>query len=77
MISITNKTKLDQSFSNAQFQIHGYVRRDRDKYGGGVLFYVNENIPSNVLHLNSTPGQNEVILLEFSIIGLKGLCTGV
>ena len=76
---INNKTKLDQSFPNPLFQIDGYkmFRRDRGKYGGGILFYVNENIQSKVLHLNSTPGHNEVILLEFSIKGLKWLCTGV
>ena len=34
-------------------------------------FYENEKIPSKVLQLNSTPDDNEVILLEFSIKGLK------
>ena len=41
------------------------------KYGGGILFNVNENIPPKVLHLNSTPNDNEVILLKVSIRGLK------
>ena len=47
------------------------------KYGGGILFNVNENIPPKVLHLNSTPNDNEVILLKFSIRGLKWFCIGV
>ena len=38
-------------------------RRDRDKYGGEILFYVNEIIPSTVLDLNSTNHDNEVILV--------------
>ena len=48
-------------------------RKDRFKYGGGILFYVNENIPSKVLQLYSTPDDNKdtSILLEFSIKGLK------
>ena len=49
----------------------------RDKYGEGILFYANENIPSKVLHLNSAPDDNEVVLLEFSINGLKWLWIGV
>ena len=78
MTSFTNKTKLDQFFTNPQYQIHGYkmFRRNKGKYSWGILFYVNENISSKVLHLNSIPGHNEVILLEFSI-KLKWFCTGV
>ena len=49
----------------------------RDKNGGGIPFYVNENIPFKVLHLNSAPDDNEVILLEFSIKELRWLCIGV
>ena len=75
-IYLISETKLNQSFPNQQFQIYGYktFRMDRDKYGGGILFYVNENIPSKVLRLNSTPNDNEVIALEFSIKNLKWLC---
>ena len=42
-------------------------RKDWDKCGEGMLFYVNENIPTKEVLLNSTPNDNEVILLEFSI----------
>ena len=40
---------------------------------GGILFYENQKILSKVLHLHSTPDDNEIILLEFSIKGLKWL----
>ena len=40
---------------------------------GGILFYENQKIPSKVLHLHSTPDDNEMKLLEFSIKGLKWL----
>ena len=43
------------------------VTHTDDKYGGEILFHVNENVSSTDLHLNSTPDDNEVILLEFSI----------
>ena len=35
------------SFPNQQFSIDGYktYRRDRNNFGGGLLFYANENIP--------------------------------
>ena len=46
----------------------------RDKYGEGIQFYVNKNIPSEVLLLNFAPDDNEVMLLEFCINGLKWLC---
>ena len=72
-ISLISETKLDQSFPNQQFQINGYkmFRRGKCKYGGRILFYVNQNIPSKVLNLNSTPDDNEVILMAFSIKSLK------
>ena len=45
---LISETKPDQTFPNQQFQIYGYqmLQKDRDKYGGGVLFYVRENISS-------------------------------
>ena len=59
-ICLLPETKIDQSFPNQQFPVHGYniFRRNRAKYGGGILFYVNENTQSNVLRLNSTPDDN-------------------
>ena len=42
-------------------------RKDGDKCGEGMLFYVNENIPTKEVLLNSTPNDNEVILFQFLI----------
>ena len=46
-ICLFYETTLDETFPNQQFKIHGYkmYRRDRKKHGGGVLCFVNENIP--------------------------------
>ena len=39
-IFLIGETKLDHSFPNAQFKIEGYksFRKDRDAFGGGLLF---------------------------------------
>ena len=44
-------TKLDETFPNQQFTISGYkmFRRDRSKYGGPIMIYINENIPCKTL----------------------------
>ena len=46
-------TKLDETFPNQQFTISGYkmFRRDRSKYGGPIMIYINENIPCKTLML--------------------------
>ena len=51
-ILIIQETKLDDSFPPGQFLIDGYsqpYRLDRNKYGGGVMIYVREDIPSKLL----------------------------
>ena len=40
---VLSKTKLDESFPNAQFNLDSYeirARRDRDKNGGGLIVFV-------------------------------------
>ena len=40
-----SETKLDSSFPNGQFQIHGYsepYRLDRNGNGGGILVFIRE-----------------------------------
>ena len=43
---LISETKIDDSFSNAQFKIEGYksFRKDRGAFGGRLLFYVNEKL---------------------------------
>ena len=43
-------TKIDESFSNAQFKIEGY-RKDRQAFGGGLLFYVNGKLNCRSLEI--------------------------
>lgn len=46
-ISLFSVTKLHEALPNQQVKIIGYkmFRRDRNKYSGGVMFYISENIP--------------------------------
>ena len=48
-----SETKIGSSFLTAQFHIEGYTtpyRLDRDIYGGGMLLYIREDIPSSLLN---------------------------
>ena len=51
-ICLLSETKIDESFPNQQFNISNYktFRRDRNKHGGGLLFYINENIPCKLIN---------------------------
>ena len=52
-IFLISETKIDDSFPNAQFKIEGYksFRKDRDAFGGGLLFYVNEKLNCRSLEI--------------------------
>ena len=78
-ICLFSETKLDETFPNQQFKIHGYkmYRRDRNKHGGGVLCYVNENIPCKMVNVEGVSDDCEIILIEFSIKTRKWLCIGL
>ena len=73
------ETKVDESFLNQQFKINGckIFRRDRDKFGGGLIFYVNETIHRKILSLESIPINIELILLEFTVKNQRWLCIGI
>ena len=79
-ICFLSETKIDESFPNSQFQINGYklFRRDRTKFGGGLLLYVREDISCKILqnYCNSIDDM-ELLLLEFSIKATKWLCIGL
>ena len=46
-----SETKLDDSFTNGAFNICNYkmYRQDRNKNGGGILFYVKDTLPHRML----------------------------
>ena len=49
-----SKTKLDDIFPHALYHLKDFsssYRLDRNSYGGGILVYVRDNIPSNFVKL--------------------------
>ena len=51
-ILMISETKLDSSFTNGQFQIHGYsepYRLGRNGSGGGILVYIREDILTKLI----------------------------
>ena len=78
-ICLFSETKIDESFSNQQFNKsnHKTFPRDRNKHGGGLLFYINENIPCKLINDQIIPSDIEMIMFEFLVKTRKWLCIGL
>ena len=62
--------KLDSSFPTGQFNLLGFrtpYRKDFLAKSGGLLVYVNSNIPSKVLKIPDCPSDIQVILVEINL----------
>ena len=69
-ILILTETKLDNTFPEKQFIIPGYkkpYRRDRNRNGGGVMIYVREDIPSDILIKHRSIENVEAIFVEINL----------
>ena len=70
-----SETKIDESFPNGNFIIEGFstpYRLDRDsKGGGGVILYVREDIPSNLIAFEEKP--IESLFIEINLRNTKML----
>ena len=66
-IFLISESKLDSTFPNAQFKITGFkiFRYDRNRFGGGLLLYVNDKIPSKILDKHSISTDTELIAVKF------------
>ena len=51
------------------------IPRDRDRFWGGLSFYINKQIPSKSLTLESIPRDIELILPDFTVKNRKCLFT--
>ena len=52
------ETKIDDSFPNGNFLIDGFstlYRLDRNSNGGGLMLFVREDIPSNLIEAEAKP----------------------
>ena len=78
-ILVLTETKLDHTFPEKQFLIPGYkkpYRRDRNRNGGGVMIYVREDIPSDILIKHKTLENIEAIFVEINLRKNKLLLIG-
>ena len=78
-ILVLAETKIDSSFPNAQFRIDGFsipFRLDRNRFGGGVLIYVREDIPCKELIQRKLPENIEGLFIEINLRKQKFLLFG-
>ena len=64
------ETKLDDSYPNSQFFIEGFrkpYRMDRNKFGGGLLIYIREDIPSKQLFKHNFTKEIEGMFIEVNL----------
>ena len=78
-ICLISETKLDDSFPDQQFHVNGYkmFRKDRNKFGGGLILFVKENVPCKVLNTFRFSEECEIISIDFSISNKKWLLLNI
>ena len=78
-ILLVSETKLDKSFPKGQFFIDGYkepIRLDRNKNGGGLLFFIREDLDVNEIKSHKLPKAIEGIFISLKIRTSKWLIFG-
>ena len=78
-VFLVSESKLDHTFPSNQFRINGYkiFRLDRNRFGGGLILYINENIPCKPLQEHIHLPKFEVIAIEFYQNNQKWLLLGL
>ena len=79
-IFLISETKIDDTFPDAQFCFNGYSkphRKDRAFGAGGLLMYVNENIPSRKLNELTLPDDIEIMCVEINLKKQKWAIIGI
>ena len=63
---LLSESKLDSTFPMNQFHIFGFkvFMRDRNRFGSGLILYINENIPYRPLNDHPTFPNLELITIE-------------
>ena len=62
-IFLISESKIDSTFPNMQFKINVYklFRRDRNRFGGGLMLYLNEEISCKFLNNHPIVPNAEII----------------
>ena len=79
-VFLISETKTNYSFPEAQFSSNGYGlphRRARALGGGGLMLFVNENIPSKKLTDHILPEDIEILCAEINLKKQKWIIMGV
>ena len=53
-----------------------FVRKDRNKFGGGIAFYTDDHLPSWTIKIENAPGI-EILIMEITICKNKNLVAGL
>ena len=75
-ILVFTETKLYDSFPNSQFSVDGFsetFRIDRNRSGGWVMIYVQNDIPSKLLTKQFFPNDIESLFVELNFRKCKWL----
>ena len=75
-----SETKIDNSYPNAQFFYDGFTapyRKDRTRWGGGLIMYINQNLPSRLLKKHTIPDDIEIICVEINLKKQKWVVIGI
>ena len=67
-VLVMSETKLDESFPEGQFKIPGFAtlfRKDRNEFGGGIMVFVREDIPSKLISKETLDIEGIFIELNF------------
>ena len=78
-IFLISESKLDNTFPINQFAVGGYkvFRRDRNRFGGGLILYINENIPCKPLSNHPMFSDLELMAFELHQSKRKRLFLGI
>ena len=79
-VFLLSETKIDDTFPDAQFIHEGYSkphRKDRKLGAGGLLMYINENIPSRKLIEHILPDDIEILCTEINLKKEKWVMMGI
>ena len=68
-IFLLSESKLDSSFPDDQLSIPGYriVKKDRDRNGGGLLLYINEDVLFKIIQNSSLPPKENLKQLIYPL----------
>ena len=74
-IFLVSEAKLDSNFLGSEFTIPGYrlFSKDRNQYGGGLIFYVNEDITCKTINTFNFANSLEVLPLKINLKNKKCL----